>query len=87
MKTIYSIYDAKANLSRLLRQVKSGRHITIAERGTPIARVVPYEQPHSLAERFAYLRAQGIIRSRKRGKPKVLKKVRGGLRRFLEDRE
>jgi prevent-host-death family protein len=34
-------YEAKTQLSRLLRRVAAGEEITIANRGVPVARLVP----------------------------------------------
>jgi prevent-host-death family protein len=34
-------YEAKTQLSRLLRRVAAGEEITIASRGVPVARLVP----------------------------------------------
>lgn len=39
--SVYGVRDAKAHLSRLLREVKSGREVVITEHGRPIARVTP----------------------------------------------
>jgi len=36
-----SIREAKAKFSRLLRRVAAGEEITIANRGVPVARLVP----------------------------------------------
>lgn len=38
-----NVYEAKTHLSRLLRRVKSGEEIVIAEAGKPVARLVPIE--------------------------------------------
>jgi prevent-host-death family protein len=35
------IADLKANLSRHLRRVRAGRTITVVDRDTPVARIVP----------------------------------------------
>jgi prevent-host-death family protein len=35
----------KARLSEHLRAVRSGRSVTVVDRATPIARLVPYEEP------------------------------------------
>ncbi len=40
---IINIYDAKTQLSRLLREVAAGEDIVIAKNGTPLARLVPYQ--------------------------------------------
>lgn len=38
-----NIYEAKTHLSRLLRRVRAGEEIVIAEAGTPIARLLPID--------------------------------------------
>src|SRR6267378_4385454 len=38
-------HEAKTQLSRLLRRVAAGEEITIANRGVPVARLVPAEKP------------------------------------------
>ena len=40
------IADLKAHLSEYLRTVRAGRAFTILDRKTPIARVVPVNDPH-----------------------------------------
>lgn len=40
MKTV-NTHEAKTQLSRLLRRVSLGEEITIANRGVPVARLVP----------------------------------------------
>lgn len=41
MKKEVNTHEAKTQLSRLLRRVASGEEITIANRGVPVARLVP----------------------------------------------
>ncbi|HEX5052419.1 MAG TPA: type II toxin-antitoxin system prevent-host-death family antitoxin, partial [Planctomycetota bacterium] len=41
MRLSYSIYEAKAKLSEILRVVRKGRRITITDRGREVARIVP----------------------------------------------
>lgn len=38
------IADLKSHLSAHLRKVRAGRTITVLDRDTPIARIVPYEE-------------------------------------------
>ena len=38
------IADLKTHLSEYLRKVRSGRSLTVLDRDTPIARIVPYEE-------------------------------------------
>lgn len=41
-------FEAKIHLSALLERVQSGEHITITERGVPIARLIPAQtQPEN----------------------------------------
>ncbi|MCJ7630004.1 MAG: type II toxin-antitoxin system Phd/YefM family antitoxin [Longimicrobiales bacterium] len=47
---IINIYDAKTQLSRLLREVAAGEDIVIAKDGTPLARLVPYQQEGKVRE-------------------------------------
>jgi prevent-host-death family protein len=41
MKKEVNTHEAKTQLSRLLRRVAAGEEITIANRGVPVARLVP----------------------------------------------
>ncbi|MGH7233711.1 MAG: type II toxin-antitoxin system Phd/YefM family antitoxin [Nitrospiraceae bacterium] len=38
------IADLKSHLSEYLRKVRNGRSLTVLDRDTPIARIVPYEE-------------------------------------------
>jgi prevent-host-death family protein len=40
----YSIYEAKARFSEIIRKVKDRHRIIITERGRPVAEVIPYQQ-------------------------------------------
>ncbi len=41
---IVNVYEAKTQLSRLLREVAAGEDIVIAKGGTPLARLVPFQE-------------------------------------------
>ena len=43
MKNLVNTHEAKTQFSRLLRRVAAGEEITIANRGVPVARLVPVE--------------------------------------------
>lgn len=45
-----SVSEAKAHLSRLLKEVRSGEEILILDRGKPVARLVPAALPEGLEE-------------------------------------
>ena len=47
------IADLKAHLSQHLRRVRGGRTITILDRDTPVAQIVPYEAEGPLEVRRA----------------------------------
>jgi prevent-host-death family protein len=47
------IADLKAHLSEHLRRVRGGRTITILDRDTPVARIVPYDPDGPLEIRRA----------------------------------
>lgn len=91
MTAEYSVYEAKAKLSEILRLVKADREVTITERGKRIAKIVPYtvEEEATLEERIEVLRQRGHIQSA-RISPKALtvsvNKAEGALKRFLHDR-
>jgi prevent-host-death family protein len=47
------IADLKAHLSQHLRRVRGGRAITVVDRDTPVARIVPYDAETPLEVRRA----------------------------------
>ncbi len=54
------IADLKAHLSRHLRKVRAGRTLTILDRDTPIAAIVPYEREAALEVRKATRRPRDL---------------------------
>jgi len=55
------IADLKAHLSQHLRRVRQGRTITVVDRNTPVAQIVPYDAQPSLEVRRA-TRKPGTLR-------------------------
>lgn len=47
-------YQAKTQFSRLLRRVAAGEEITIANRGVPVARLVPVSSRKAVRQLGAY---------------------------------
>ncbi len=45
-KKQFSIYEAKTQLSRLLKAVERGEEIVIARGDTPVAKIVRFDPPH-----------------------------------------
>ena len=43
MKKVFTVTEAKAQFSKLLRRVRAGEEITITKYGVPVARVVPVQ--------------------------------------------
>ena len=91
----YSICDAKAKLSALVRQVREGRSFVITVHGKPVAELRPIEQvsrKHTLEERVAELTRRGAFKPSTRPKGErpnfTLRKTSrpGALNRLLDER-
>ncbi len=54
MKKEVNTHEAKTQLSRLLRRVAAGEEITIANRGVPVARLVPIPKQKTGRQLGAY---------------------------------
>ncbi len=91
----YSLYEAKAKLSQLVRQVREGgQPVTITVHGRPVAELRPIEavpESKSVEDRHAELAQAGHIYpvAVRAGQHKFPLGVRtpGALQRFLADRE
>ena len=82
------VRDAKAQLSRLLRDVKRGRTWTITERGVPVARLQPVRESETLEQQLKRLEEAGVLvpiarEARPLPRPVVLE--RGLAQRWLEE--
>jgi len=95
MATEYSLYEAKARLSALVRQVREGRTIVITVHGEPAAELRPVRQTgrkQTLDERHEELASRGLITPARmsardpRAWPAGPRK-RGALKRFLGERD
>ena len=90
MKDRYSLYEAKAHLSALVRRVREGKRIVITVHGEPAAELRPIEPgPKSIEDRLAELLAQGILVPAKDPKAPIRPGARrpGALKRFLDSRD
>ena len=91
MAPTYSIYEAKAKLSEIIRIVKTRRSVLITERGIPVAEVLPYDRgkTETLHDRIVRLETLGAIQPAKghfRAAP--VASIRNAVRIFLnEDRD
>jgi prevent-host-death family protein len=92
MKRVYSLYEAKAKLSEIVRAVRErGATITISYHGRPVAEIRPIEPAATPAEmRIAELEAQGVLipaEAERIQLPDTIVRRRGALARFLAERD
>lgn len=95
MSDTYSLYEAKARLSALVRLVREGRSVTITVHGRPVAELRPFQpadRPPTLEERVAVLAERGGLSLPRRAPSDPLAfqvgpRKPGALRRFLDQRE
>ncbi|GAA1857901.1 type II toxin-antitoxin system Phd/YefM family antitoxin [Brevibacterium marinum] len=58
--TFVNIHEAKTQFSRLLEAVAAGESVTIARAGTPVARLVRYEE-EDREQRLGFLAGHGAV--------------------------
>jgi prevent-host-death family protein len=88
----YSVYEAKARLSEILRRVRErGEAVMVTWHGEPIAEIRPIEQDfrEGWAARLAELERRGVLRMPAHtGAPIQPVTMRpGALERFLKERD
>jgi prevent-host-death family protein len=88
----YSIYEAKAKLSEILRLVRDREEtVIVSYHGKPIAEIRPIARSddESLEERLSRLRASGVVTSPREpiGTLAPVARRTGALHRFLEERD
>lgn len=91
MRDTYSLYEAKAKLSAIIRRVGEGRSVVITVRGKPVAELRP-AQPAAgggLDSRLAELAERGILVRPRGARVRLRPAARrsGALARFLADRD
>lgn len=90
MRYTYSLYEAKAKFSALVRKVREGHHVTITLRGEPVAELRPVATVEGgLAARLAELEERGVLVPPvdSRASFKAVAKRPGALKRFLDERD
>ena len=93
MKRIYPLYEAKARLSQIIREVRVHRQaVTISYHGKPVAEIRPIETAPgetALQARVRELTQRGVLSApgEKRLQLRRLAKRSGALDRFLKDRD
>lgn len=90
MRETFSVYEAKAKLSALLRMVKEGRALVITVHGTPAAELRPIgPDAQDLDTRLDRLEDRGVVVRRRPDAARLdaVATRKGPLRRFLAERE
>ena len=86
----YSIYEAKARFSEVIRQVREGKTITVSYRGEPVAEIrsIRRGQKPTLEDRLKELERNGsLVHSAiPRRKLRPVGRRPGALSRFLAER-
>ncbi len=90
-KKTYSLYEAKTQLSAIVRRVREGDSVVVTVHGKPVAEIRPIPAAkQTLEERIVELTAKGIITPAKKGPPFKIRPVArrpGALKRFLDERD
>ena len=89
MKPVYSLYEAKAKLSAIVRRVREGATITVTVHGKPVAEIRPIApEKEGLLSRLATLEERGeLIVARKPFALRTLATRKGAVKRFLAERD
>lgn len=90
MSDSYSVYEAKARLSAIIRRVREGRPVTITLHGEPVAeiRAIP-EQEAGIEKRLSRMVERGVVLPAESDPAEipVVVRRRGALKRFLAGRD
>ena len=89
MNLQYSMHDARARFSEVIRHVREGKTVTVSRRGEPVAEIRPVPRSsETIEERLDELERRGaLVRSGRPWKPPAPVTERpGALDRFLADR-
>ena len=85
----YSLYEAKAKLSAIIRKVREGRAVIVTLHGEPVAEIRSISpSAGGLGHRMEQLVERGIIvrAAKTGGSLRPIVKRPGALKRFLDDR-
>jgi prevent-host-death family protein len=88
-KDRYSLYEAKAHLSAIVRRVREGRTVVVTVHGRPVAEIRPVIEGDGGTEaRLRELAERGVLTpARSRGAFVAVRRRPGALARFLDDRD
>jgi prevent-host-death family protein len=86
----YSLYEAKAKLSAIIRRVREGRRVLVTVRGEPVAEIRPVDpEAGDLAARLARLIERRVVIPAEEAGAAIRPVARkpGALGRFLAERD
>lgn len=89
MGRTYSVSEAKAKLSEVIRQVRGGSTVTVSHRGKPVAEIRAIDSPPKsrIEQRLEELERRGaLVRSKVPWRPFAVARRPGALARFLAER-
>lgn len=90
MARIYSVYEAKARFSEVIREVREGKTVTVSYRGKPVAeiRAIRRSETPTLDDRLTDLERNGALVPSSVPRPEFRMAARrpGALERFLTER-
>lgn len=88
-KDTYSLYEAKTQLSAIVRRVREGHTVTVTLHGKPAVEIRPAPQPaRNTEEHLKDLEARGLLQRSPVKHPKFKrgKHIPGAFARFMADR-
>ena len=90
MRNTYSLYEAKAKLSAIVRKVREGQPVIVTLNGEPVVEIRAIAgKTKGLEARLKKLEEQGVLVRAPKG-PFALKPIAkrpGALKRFLDERD
>jgi len=90
MRDSYSLYEAKARLSAIVKKVREGRPVVVTLRGEPVVEIRAIApRAGGLASRIQQLAERGILvrTAPKRSALRTVARRPGALKRFLDERD
>ena len=90
MRRTYSLYEAKAHLSAIVRQVRAGQSVVVTVHGEPAVEITPVRPAaRGIEKRIAEMTGRGeLIPAASRREPLApIARRPGALKRFLRDRD
>jgi prevent-host-death family protein len=90
MRNTYSLYEAKAKLSAIVRMVREGHTVVVTLHGEPVVEMRPVEKHGGGIEaRMDELADRGVLVRPESGglRPSLVARKPGALKRFLAERD